>query len=393
MRVGRRRLDPGLLPFAWSRAAIFAAAAIFALALGPGHGPARGPTPGGSGYWYRLWANWDGALFVQIAHHGYGTFSGTGAFYPLYPGLVAVAGRIFAGHYIAAGIVVSLAAAAAASVLLRKLTALEFGEDVGRRATIALALFPLSLFLQAVYSESLFLALSLAAFYLARRERWAAAAAALALAFLTRPTAFAVWVAVLILAWRSPLRRRALAWTAPTPLAFGIFPLILQWRVHDALAFIHDEKYWHRSLSPYGPLGGIVDGVKAAAHGAHAVFATSTPPDWTYPANLTLKQVAAVNVEAFFWLLVFVALTVVVWRTLGAAYGLLAALSLALPLSEPWNVFPLFSLPRFGLVVFPFFMALALLASTPRRASALVILASAYLAFDVLRWSLWYWVA
>jgi len=376
-----------------SRAAVWLIAAVAAAALAPDHPRAHGPTPGGHGYWYRLWANWDGAWFAQIAHHGYGTNAGSAAFYPLYPGLVGVVGRIFAGNYVAAGIVVSLAAAAASFVLLRKLTALELGDVVARRATIVLALFPLTFFLQAVYSEALFLTLSLAAFYFARRERWAVAAVSIALAFLTRPAAFAVWIGVLVLAWQSPLRRRALTWVVPSPLAFGIYPLILQWRVDDALAFAHDEKYWHRTLSPYGPLGGIVEGAKAAAHGLHAIVATSTPPDWTYPANLSLKAVAAVNVEAFLWLLVFAALTVVVWRRLGVAYGVFALLSLLLPLSEPWNVFPLFSLPRFGLVVFPFFIALALLASTRNRAAALAAVGVAYLAFDVVRWALWYWVA
>jgi hypothetical protein len=100
-----------------------------------------------------------------------------------------------------------------------------------------------------------------------------------------------------------------------------------------------------------------------------------------------------VNVEAFLWLLVFVALTIVAWRALGAAYGLFAAASLAIPLAEPWNVFPLFSLPRFGLVVFPFFIALALLARTPVRATALAVLGATLLAVDVARWALWYWVS
>ncbi len=393
MRLARRSLDPALAPFLWSRAAIWAGAILFYFWLRPDHPYAHGPTPGGHGYWIHLWANWDGAWFAQIATHSYGTNAGTAAFYPLYPGLLAIVGRVFFGHYVAAGIVISLAAAAAAFVLLRRLTALELGEDAARRATVLLAIFPLSFFLQAVYSESVFLALALAAFLAARRERWALTAVASAFAFLARPTAIALWIGLLVLAWRSPLRRRALAWVAPTPLAFALFPLVLWQQAGDALAFAHAEKYWHRSLSPLGPLGGIVDGARAAAHGVHAIFVTPTPPDWTFPANLDLKQVAAVNVEAFGWLVLFLALTVVVWRRLGAPYGIFAALSLALPLAEPWNVFPLFSLPRFGLVVFPFFMALAALAHTRRRYTALLVCSATLLAVDVARWSLWHWVA
>jgi Mannosyltransferase (PIG-V) len=393
VRVAPRRLDPALAPFAWSRAAIFGFAALIAYWLSPDHPRAHGPTPGGHGYWYDLWANWDGAWFAQIAHHGYASGLGTPAFYPLYPAMLAVLGRVFAGQYVIAGIVLALSFAAISFVLLRRLTALELGPQVANRATLALALFPLSFFLQAVYSESLFLVLAIATFYFARKERWALAAAALALSFLARPTAIALWVAALILAWRSPLRRRALGWIVPTPLAFVAFPILLKHQTGDAFAFIHAEKYWHRSFSALGPLGGIVDGAKAAAHGVHAIIATSTPPDWTYPANLDLKQTAAVNVEAFAWLVLFLVLTVVVWRALGAAYGAYAAVSLAIPLAEPWNVFPLFSLPRFGLVIFPFFMALGLLARTRIRQTALIAVSTLLLAYLVGRWALWWWVA
>jgi len=393
VRVALRRLDPAIVPFAWSRAAIWGLAALVAFWLSPDHPRAHGPTPGGHGYWYDLWANWDGAWFAQIAHHGYASGAGTPAFYPLYPAMLAVLGRVFAGQYVFAGIVLALACAAVSFVLLRRLTALELGEGVASRATLALAIFPLSFFLQAVYSESLFLGLAIATFYFARKERWALAAAVLALSFLTRPTAIALWIGALIVAWRSPTRRRALEWIVPTPLAFAAFPILLKWQTGDALAFIHAEKYWHRTFSALGPLGGIIDGAKAAGHGVHAIIATSTQPDWTYPANLNLKETAAVNVESFAWLVLFVVLTIVVWRALGAAYGAYAAVSLAIPLAEPWNVFPLFSLPRFGLVIFPFFMVLGLLARTRVRLTVLVACSTLLLAFAVARWALWYWVA
>jgi Mannosyltransferase (PIG-V) len=393
MRAPGRRIDPALSPFFWSRAAIWALAVVFVFAFEPDSPRRHGPTPGGHGYWLDLWGNWDGAWYRRVAEHGYGAHDGTAAFYPLYSGLLAGLGRVFGGHYVAAGIVLSLAAAAVAFVMLRRLTALELGDETARRATVLLAVFPACLFLQAVYSEALFLALAVGAFYAARLERWPLAALATAAAFLTRPTAFALWAGVLVLAWRSHARGRALAWTVPAPLAFGVYPLLLWQQTGDAAAFAHAESFWHRSLSSLGPLGGIVDGARAAAHGLHAVVATSTPANWTYPANLDLKQVAAVNVEAFAYLLLFLALTVVAWRRLGAAYGVFAALSLALPLSEPWNVFPLFSLPRFGLVVFPFVMALATLTRSHRVYVAVVACSIALLAFNVYRWALWYWVA
>ena len=56
-------------------------------------------------------------------------------------------------------------------MLLERVAEERLGADGGRRAVLYLALFPTALFLQAVYSESLFLFLSLAAFVLAERGR------------------------------------------------------------------------------------------------------------------------------------------------------------------------------------------------------------------------------
>ena len=89
-----------------------------------------------------------------------------------------------------------------------------------------------------------------------------------------------------------------------------------------------------------------------------------------------------------------VALAVIAWREFGAPYGLFAALSLALPLSVPSSRWPLLSLPRFGLVVFPFFLALAWLGGRHVRAHAAIVGCSAILlGVFVTQWALWNWVA
>src|SRR4029450_93939 len=134
-----------------------------------------------------VWARWDSVWFLRIAVHGYGETHGVAAaFYPLYPLTLAGVGRVFGGHYVAAGIVVSLAAALAAFVLLYRLTETRLGAAGPRRAVLYLAVFPMALFLGAVYSESLFLALAIGAFVLAERGRWLGAGLATGLAMLTR---------------------------------------------------------------------------------------------------------------------------------------------------------------------------------------------------------------
>jgi len=89
----------------------------------------------------------------------------------------------------------------------------------------------------------------------------------------------------------------------------------------------------------------------------------------------------------------FAALTAVAWRRFGAPYGLFAALSLALPLSVPSDRWPLLSLPRFGLVVFPFFLALAALGGRPRVHAAVLACSALFLGVAVVQWSLWQWAA
>src|SRR5207237_9205759 len=146
----------------------------------------------------------------------------------------------------------------------------------------------------------------------------------------------------------------------------------------DAWAFLHSQAQWERKLSPAGPLGGIWDGVTALWHRS---------PDFTY------RHALAVNAECLAALVLFLALLPLVWRRFGAAYGVFAVVSLALPLSDPAKNFPLLSLPRFGLVIFPFFLALAVLGENV-RAHALILGASALLlGVAVVQWVTYQWVA
>ena len=77
---------------------------------------------------------------------------------------------------VAAGVLLSLCALAAALYGLHRLTTLEWaaraGGEAARMAVYALAFAPMAFFLSAVYSESLYLALSIGLFWSAREGRW-----------------------------------------------------------------------------------------------------------------------------------------------------------------------------------------------------------------------------
>ena len=342
-----------------------------------------------------VWARWDSVWFLRIAKHGYDAATGAAsAFYPLYPGAVGVLGRVFFGHYVLSGIVVSIAAAFGSFLLLHRVAEERLGVDGARRAVLYLAVFPFALFLQAVYSESLYLLLTLAAFVLAERGRFLAAGAAAGLALLTRPLGIALLPALALLAWRKRERVRALAGLAVAPVLFAAYPLYL-WRAEgDPWAFVHSQRIWSRHLSPAGPLGGVWDGLRAGWAGVEQLASGShTHVYWTAVQDTDPIRAATINLENLAFLVLFIGLTVVAWRRFGAPYGVFAAVSLAIPLSVPSERWPLLSLPRFGLTVFPFFLALAALGGRPRLHTAIVSVSSLLLGVAVVQWALWQWVA
>src|ERR671936_2556567 len=395
LRVAHAR-GPALGIFLWSRAAIWIGAIFAFLWFEPNRQPnaARWDSPliHDLGYGTDVWARWDSVFFLRIAEHGYDKTSA--AFGPLYPGLVWLVGHVFFGQYVLAGIVVSLAAALGAFLLLHRIAEERLGADGARRAVLYLAVFPFALFLQAVYSESLYLLLTLAAFVLAERGRFAAAGGVTGLALLTRPTGVALVPALALLAWRERDRARALASLAVAPLLFAVYPLYL-WLVEgDAWAFLHAPRIWSRHLSPAGPLGGIWDGLRAGWAGVEQLASGShTHVYWTAVRDTDPIRVATLNLECLAYLVLFSALAALAWRRFGAPYGLFAALSLAIPLSVPSERWPLLSLPRFGLTVFPFFLALAALGGRPRLHTAIVTVSSLLLGVAVVQWALWQWVA
>src|SRR5581483_527477 len=206
--------SPVLAIFLWSRAAIWAAALFALFTFQPNRNPRASiwddPTlTHDLGAAVDVWARWDSVWFLRIADHGYSSAShADAAFYPLYPAAIAGLGRALFGHYLLAGLLISLAASLGAFWLLHRAAEERLGAEGARRAVLYLAVFPMSLFLVAVYSASLCLLLSLAAFLLAERGRWLGAWSAAALALLTRFAGAALVPALVLLAWRSPARGR-----------------------------------------------------------------------------------------------------------------------------------------------------------------------------------------
>ena len=149
---------------------------------------------------------WDSAQFLRIADHGY---NATGAvccdqvFFPGYPLSIRALTPIFSDAR-GAALAIPIVAGAVSAMLLWLITKEEFGDVAGRHAVALLALTPYGVFLSLAYSESLFLALTLASWYLARHQRWWWAGAAASGAALVRVNGVFVAVALVVMwfAWR-----------------------------------------------------------------------------------------------------------------------------------------------------------------------------------------------
>ncbi len=310
-------------------------------------------------------ARWDSVWYLAIAGGGYGD-GAREAFFPLYPLVVKIAGVPLRSPLIA-GALASTALLAVALGLLHRLVALDFERRVARNAVLVTALFPMSFFFSAVYSESLFLALSIGAVYAARRERWALAGLLGALAASTRSAGVLLLVPLAILyLWdggrvvgraRRPLRADAL-WLGLVPLGLVAYCAYLALSGGDALTPFHAQEVWFRTFA--GPFAGAWDGVVAGVQGARQLLSGARDPVFFREAGGDPFVVAHHNIELLCWLVLTVAAAVGALRRLPAAYGAYLLAALALPLSYPVGPQPLMSLPRFVSVLFPLAIWLAL---------------------------------
>ncbi|MEA2143459.1 MAG: hypothetical protein QOI64_1889 [Solirubrobacteraceae bacterium] len=342
---------------------------------------------------------WDSVWYLAIADGGYDD-GAREAFFPLYPLLVRIAGAPL-GSALIGGALLSTALLGVALVLLHRLVALDHERAVARNAVLVTALFPMSFFFSAVYSESLFAAVSIGAVYAARRERWAWAGLLGMLAATTRSAGVLLLVPLaMIYLWdvgrpslrgRRPLRPDAL-WLALVPLGLALYCALLALAGHDALAPFRAQEVWFRSFA--GPFVGAWDGFVAAWQGARQLLSGAREPVYFTAWGGDPFVGARHNVELFVWLVLALAATAGVLRRLPAAYGAYVVAALALPLSYPVAPQPLMSLPRFVAVLFPLAIWLALW-MTGRAARERLVLAAFAVALAIYTgiFATWHWVA
>lgn len=114
--------------------------------------------------------NFDGIFYVNISEYWYRGLDQ--AFFPLYPIFLKVVTLSSSVQPAVSGIIVSTFSLIMLLYTFKKLMVLDGLKKYGTWAILFLLLFPTSFFLQAVYTESLFLALVLLSFYFGRKGQF-----------------------------------------------------------------------------------------------------------------------------------------------------------------------------------------------------------------------------
>lgn len=310
--------------------------------------------------WLQLWAQWDSEHYLDIATEGYsyapGTYSNV-PFFPLYPALIGlvltVIGRVDVQTGALVGFVIANIALFIALTYLTALVARDLGLSTARRTVIYVLCFPTTLFLSAVYAESLFLATGAATLYHARQGEWYRAGLAGGLAALTRPYGFLLVVPIAIEMFRQRPQLRALPAIWLVPLGLATYFAYLWARFGDPFLYFKANEVWGRGLHlPWETLLGYLRGPLLLY-------------DWTY-SWLDLLSMSAM-----------VILVIAGWWLIPRSYWAYAMVGLLFALSSgiAW-----FSASRHALALFPVIIVLAALGERSRLFGWAWLIFSAVLA-------------
>ena len=146
-----------------------------------------------------LHARWDSFWYLDIAQNGYSLGDNPWGlynivFFPLYPLLIKITSFVTAGNFVLSGWILSIVFLLLALFYFFRLVR-EFHPEINPYLPIIfLLIFPTAFFLNAVYTESLFLFLSLAAFYYGLKKKFVAAGVFGLFASLTRVTGILLFV-------------------------------------------------------------------------------------------------------------------------------------------------------------------------------------------------------
>ncbi len=315
------------------------------------------------------WEQQDAIWYEKIAALGYAPQTGTARFSPLLPLVIRLLSLLTLGNMAAAGLLAGTLAALVAFTLLYRLVETDTAALTAGRTLGYLALFPTAFFLYAAFTESLFLALVLGAFWTIRSGRWLPAAGLVALAGLTKIQGAFLGLPLAVeylylCGWRPTLRH----WGRGRP-PFAQRHLLPVAALAVAGALTTEAFFVYLTNIVRDPLGYLQGQTVLSEQHVSWPWATLAAA----VGKFVSEQGFTINKFDLIVTLLFSALTIAALRV-RLSYGLYAATILAAVWGHTNNSFPLMSATRFVLVAFPCFLVLAQWAGRlPRLVHLLII--------------------
>jgi hypothetical protein len=331
-----------------------------------------------------FWSHWDGEHYVALAAEGYlqPPDNISPAFFPMYPFLIRSFAELFGGPISQPslslwGVLISLLALPFALYFVYRIAEDGWGTRVAQGTVLALAFFPTSFFLNAVYTESLFLALSAGSLWAARVRKDLLLACALA-AFATATRNVGVFL-ILPLAYewlKGGAGRGYGLWRGSACLALASSGLLwyaayLWLRFGNPLLFYTEQQRWGREAT--NPLTALRGTLVKAGEGVGRLF---DPGLWEDPSlgRLADHVGAANNAYNLLFLGLALALLFAGLRVLSPSLSAYAFLLILPPVFFGTPQGPLMGLPRYVLVAFPLFIVLGVLLKNRRLLGGWLIL-------------------
>jgi len=299
------------------------------------------------------WHHWDTGHYMTIAQNGYQEAYRT-AFFPLYPLLIRILTPITRNNPLLAALLISDIAGFFMLIVLYQLVYEDFSEERANRTVLYLSLFPTAFFFAAGYTEALFLCLTLVGFYNLRHGNWWLAGLFGFFASLTRSAGIFLLLPFCYEYLRQhdfSLKRIRFDVVGGALIAAGIalFSLYCYYKFHDFLAFSHAQVYWNHQLK--APWYGIIGSIKAISLSGGIISFQALRnlldlvPDLLAIVLIILMFVGPVKFSRSLWSY--------------AIYAVVLYLFLQIFPVGGTGLFPLQSVSRYLLELFPAFIILA----------------------------------
>lgn len=298
-----------------------------------------------------IWGVWDTGWYMDIAKNGYSipdsippsyTSQENWAFFPLYPLLMRIIGSVFGNRYYIAGLLISNISLIIASFLLYYLIRSYYSRKIALNSVKFLYLFPTSFIFSGVFTEALYLALTLACFLFSQKKNYLLVGISGFFLALTRTLGVLIFIPVLYELLKTHKFKITeikfkILYLMLIPLGLVLFAIYNYQLTGDFFAFknIQNVPGWNRNITNFlvilmnGFQQGLIDDI-----------------------NIRIIVELSITVISLLFLLIFC-------RKIKFSFLLFAIYSILIPLSTSLD-----SMPRYILPVFPLYLILAKLSNS-----------------------------